>query len=92
MDWRSSLNESLKCPECAAIRAELADAWKESRRQAMEQEKSASVPFAERIKSMTDADWNEMAEARASSKLGQLARKARQHSLLTGHFSLFARP
>jgi hypothetical protein len=74
------------CAECLSIRAELADALKAFRNDALEREKNASIPFAERIKKMTDADWNEMAEARRSSKLGQLGRKAQHHQLLTGHF------
>lgn len=69
------------CDECRLIRAELFDAMKAQLRDDREREKNASVPFAERLRTMTEADWNEMSEARQSSRATQLWRKLRHHQL-----------
>ncbi len=73
------------CEECLSIMRELADALKESAREAQERERNASVPFTARLQNMTEAEWNQMARTQESSRLGQARRKAVEHNLLTGH-------
>ena len=57
----------------------------ESIEDAQDREKRESIPFAERLKKMTESEWDQIAEDFASSKVAEVSRKALQHQLLTGH-------
>ena len=73
------------CQECLLIAKDMSRAVKAVVEEAQGLEKNASVPFAERLKKMTEAEWNQLAEDFASSKLAEIRRRALHHQLLTGH-------
>jgi len=78
------------CEECRLLRVELFEALKNQRRSDREREENASVPFAERLRKMTDTEWDEIAQAKSSSKSAAAYRKLRHHQLLCHggrHFS-----
>ena len=60
-------------------------AVKASIEDAQDREKRESIAFAERLKKMTESEWDQIAEDFASSKVAEVSRKALQHQLLTGH-------
>jgi hypothetical protein len=78
------------CDECRLLRAELFEALKTQWRHDREREENAPVPFAERLREMTGAEWDEVAQAKSSSKSAAAYRKLRHHQLLCHggrHFS-----
>ena len=76
------------CDECRLLIAELVAAQKTQMNEAREREKTAAVPFAERLRKMTDAEWNQMMEAQRSPSYTEAARKLRHHQL-TRHAGQF---
>jgi hypothetical protein len=73
------------CQECLLIAKEMSRAVKASIGEARDREKRELIPFAERLKKMTETEWNQIAEDFASSRVAEVRRRALHHQLLTGH-------
>jgi hypothetical protein len=66
------------CQECLLIAKEMSRALKASIEEARGRENRESIPFAERLKKMTDSEWSLIADL-ASSKVAEVRRRALHH-------------